>query len=351
VARPPGRSKLRIGAGLGATGGALLFAWSIRAAGPGAVLDCVRRLGIGFIVVVLLGGIRQFVRTVAWRWCLESPDRLSLGSAFVAFVAGDSLGNVTPFGLLISEPSKIVLTRRHVSPRSSIAALTVENLLYTATVMVLLLSGTAALLMSFPVAAPIRIASLAVLAGTLALTTLGLWVLRTRRRVVSELCTLAIRRNVARRYLEPRFPHVEEVENQVFGFAARHPDKVLAVLGLEIVFHAAAVAEIWVALSMIMGAPASILTAFVLEYVNRSITSVFQFVPMWLGVDEASTGLVTTALQLGPATGVSLALARKGRNLIWTAAGIGLLVHQGFSVGATVREAEALRVGEAPPLP
>src|SRR5690242_7989392 len=145
--RPRGPSTLRVGAGLGAIGGALLFAWSIRAAGPGAVVDGVRRLGIGFIVVVLLGGVRQCLRTVAWRLCLESPDRLSLRLAFLAFVAGDSLGNVTPFGLLISEPLKIVLTRQYVSPRSSAVALTVENLLYSATVVVLLLSGTAALLL------------------------------------------------------------------------------------------------------------------------------------------------------------------------------------------------------------
>src|SRR5262249_37184231 len=157
----------------------------------------------------------------------------------------------------------------------------------SATVVVLLLSGTAALLLWFPVTPPVRIASLAVLAGTLALTAAGLWVLCTRRRVASRLCALAVRHNLVRRYLEPRLERLEDVENQVFGFADQHPDKILAVLGLEVVFHATAVAEIWVVLSMITGAPASILTAFALEYVNRSITTVFQFVPMWLGVDEA----------------------------------------------------------------
>src|SRR5262245_17200926 len=250
-----GPSRLRVVAGLGAIGGALLFAWTIRAAGLGAVLGGVRRLGTGFIVVVLLGGVRQFVRTVAWRSCIELPNRLSLGLAFLAFVAGDSLGNVTPFGLLISEPSKILLTRRHVSAHCAIAALTVENLLYSATVVVLFLSGTVALLLWFPVTPPVRIASLAVLAGTLALTAAGLWVLCTRRRVASRLCALAIRHNLGRRYLEPRFEHVKDVEDQVFGFADQHPDKILAVLGLEVVFHATAVAEIWVALSMITGAP------------------------------------------------------------------------------------------------
>jgi hypothetical protein len=342
VPRSGASARVRAGTGLAAIAGAFLFVWSIRAAGAGAVLEDVSRLGAGFIVVLLLGGVRQFIRTMAWRCCLESPDRLPLGEAFLAFVAGDSLGNVTPFGLLISEPSKIVLTRRYVSPSESVAALTVENMLYSASVVVLLLTGTAAMLSSFSVPTPLRFASLSVLAATAALTVGALWVLRSRKALVSSLCRVAARHNVARRYLEPRVSHVEDVERRVFDFASCHREKVLLVLGLEIVFHAAAVAEGWLVLSLIAGKPASILAAFVLEYVNRCITTVFQFVPMWIGVDEAGTGLVATALQLGSATGVSLALSRRGRNLVWTVVGMGLLAQKGVSVRSTVREAEAL---------
>jgi Lysylphosphatidylglycerol synthase TM region len=334
--------KLRVGSIVGLAGGVLLFVWAVRAAGPGAVFDGVRRLGIGFAAVVILGGVRLFLRMLAWRLCLDSPGRLPLGKGFLAFIAGDSLGNVTPFGLLISEPSKVILTRRLVPPSISAAALTIENLFYTATVVVLLLSGTAALLFTFRVGGPIRIASETLLAGTVAFATIGLWIVVTRRRFVSGLCGLAIRHRIGRGYLAPRLGHIQQVEDQVFSFADRHPDKVLPVLGLEILFHGSAVAEIWLVLSFIAGAPASMLTAFVLEYVNRSLTSVFQFVPLWLGVDEAGTGLVTTALQLGPATGVSLALARKGRNLVWTATGLVLLLRQGLSVRSTVRAARAL---------
>jgi len=310
--------------------------------GASVVLEDVSRLGAGFIAVLVLGGIRQFIRATAWRCCLESPNRLPLGRAFLAVVAGDGLGNVTPFGLLISEPSKIVLTRRFVSPTESAAALAVENLLYSATVVGLLLSGTAAMLLSFSVATPLRVASLSVLAGGAALAIGGLWVLRSRSPVVSSLGRLAIRHDIARTHLEPRIAQIEEVERRVFDLASRRRETVLFVLGLEVVFHAAGVAEIWLVLSLIIGTPASILAAFVLEYINRCITTVFQFVPMWIGVDEAGTGLVATALQLGAATGVSLALARKGRTLIWTAVGMCVLAQTGVSMRSTVREAEAL---------
>src|SRR5579864_744539 len=87
-------------------GGAVLFVWSIRAAGAAGVLDGVSRVGWWFVVIWAFGGIRYLLRANAWRMCLDDPHRLPLGAAFGASVMGDALGNVTPFGALISEPSK-----------------------------------------------------------------------------------------------------------------------------------------------------------------------------------------------------------------------------------------------------
>jgi hypothetical protein len=115
---------------------------------------------------------------------------------------------------------------------------------------------------------------------------------------------------------------------------------------LELSYHVAGVAEIWFAVGLITRVRPSILTAFMLEAVNRTITSVFQFVPMWLGVDEAGTAAVTSAVSLGSAAGVSLALVRKTRVVVWTLIGLLLLLHRGWSVGAAAHEAEALAATE-----
>jgi hypothetical protein len=77
---------------------------------------------------------------------------------------------------------------------------------------------------------------------------------------------------------------------------------------------------------LIAGGSIGFITAFVLEFVNRTITIAFQFVPMWLGVDEAGTGAVATALHLGGAAGIGLALVRKARVAVWTGLGIGLFL-------------------------
>jgi hypothetical protein len=104
------------------------------------------------------------------------------------------------------------------------------------------------------------------------------------------------------------------------------------VVCLEAVYHATAIFEIWLAASLITGAPLSLVTAFVLEFVNRAITIVFQFVPMWIGVDEAGTSLVTGALSLGTPLGVGLALVRRARTIMWTAFGVSLCVASRLSL-------------------
>ena len=104
-----GRRRFGIAAIAASGAGALLLVWTIRAAGAAAVLQGIRRLGPGFIIVCALGGIRGILRTVAWRLCLDDASLLKFRRAFSAYLAGGALGNITPFGWLISEPSKIVL--------------------------------------------------------------------------------------------------------------------------------------------------------------------------------------------------------------------------------------------------
>lgn len=62
---------------------------------------------------------------------------------------------------------------------------------------------------------------------------------------------------------------------------------------------------------------------------NRTITVVFKFVPLRLGVDEVGTELLTRTLGLPAGIGVTMALVRKARILSWTAIGVSMLVARG----------------------
>jgi len=103
---------------------------------------------------------------------------------------------------------------------ASIAALAVENLFNIVSVAMMLTMGTA-LLLSF--AAPLPLAasrvSLAVLALVVCATIAGAWIVRERRRIVSG----------AARRLGVRTSRLCDIEDRVFEFAERHPDRVMPV--------------------------------------------------------------------------------------------------------------------------
>jgi hypothetical protein len=101
---------------------------------------------------------------------------------------------------------------------------------------------------------------------------------------------------------------------------------------VEAAFHAFGVAEIYLTLWLLYGAPPPLLTAFILETTNRLITVVFKFVPLRLGVDEAGTARFTQVLGLGANTGVTLGIVRKARVLAWSFAG-GLLLTRVSTAG------------------
>ena len=98
-------------------GVALLIFTVQRAGGWAAVVAGIASVGWWFVVVVLLGAVRMACRARVRGIDLRSDDRAScgFGDAFGAWLAGDAVGNLTPLGLLASEPTKILMVRTRIS--------------------------------------------------------------------------------------------------------------------------------------------------------------------------------------------------------------------------------------------
>jgi hypothetical protein len=118
---------------------------------------------------------------------------------------------------------------------------------------------------------------------------------------------------------------LREIEVHFYALLTWPMARIARVLLWEALFHLGAVAEVFLVLQVIASG-ATLLDAFILETTGRLIVVVFKFVPSRLGVDEAGTALVANALRLNPTVGVTLALVRRIRILIWNAVGLLLLV-------------------------
>ena len=314
--------------------GLLLFAYFVRKAGVSEITAGIRRLGFGFLLILAISAVRQIARSLAWTRCFESPHSLRFRDAFAARVMGDALGNIIPLAsVAISEPSKAAFVTDRVPLMASLAALALENIFYSLSVVLLIFSGTAALLLSFSLPKPLRYASFGALAFTLVIAPLGYFIIRRQLKFLSGPMSFLSRRGIARAWLiEKGIARGRTLEDRIYGFYSRNSNRLISIFLLEVCFHLAGVAEIYVTLYFISSFPPTLLTAFILESVNRVINVVFKFVPLRTGIDEAGTGMLSKVLGFTTAIGVTLAIVRKARDIFWTTIGVALIVRRGLSL-------------------
>jgi hypothetical protein len=316
-----GRRRLNLTGIISAAAGLALFAWYVWSIGPddrAEIVSDLRAIGWGFAAIIVITGARFALRTVAWRHCLEPAHALPFRTAFAAVIGGDALGNLTPFGLIASEPTKAALIRHRVALGSALTALAIENIAYTLSALAMIAASTVALLLTFqlpPAVSTVARAGIAVVAVCFAVAG---WLLWQRPALISRALSTVV---PASSRLHAQVMRLHDLESQIYTFAARRPEAIAPLALAEAGFHALGVAEIYLTWWLIEGAPPALLTAFIVEGATRLITVVFKFVPLQLGVGEVTTGGFTQLIGFGATVGTSLSIVRKARMVFWVLAG------------------------------
>lgn len=292
-----------------------------RVGGWPAIVDGISSIGWWFAAVVLLGAFRMVCRTRAWMICAGDPQ-LRFGDAFSAWLVADAIGNLTPLGLLASEPTKVLMVRTKVSTLTGIASVAIENIFYTASVLVILLSGTWLFLQKANVPQALEQVSELIIVAVAFMAFAATWAARTRPAILSRLGPL-----IGKLAGKPEAPAeaIRDVEQQIYAVPRWPLARIAHVGAWEIVFHVAAIAEVWLVLRLLIP-DISLAEAFLLESAGRFVTVAFKFVPYRLGIDEIGSGAVASALGMPPAVGVTLALVRRIRVIILNAIGVLVLV-------------------------
>jgi hypothetical protein len=318
-------------------GGSVLLVYAVRSAGVEESLEGIRRVGWGLLAILGLAGLRFVLRATCWRLCMPPGTSLTFGQAFSAFLAGDAVGSVTPLGLLASEPTKVLLTRRHLATREAVTSLAVENLIYATSAVAMVGAGLLVLLATVPLPPPwpwVIAGAFAAMAGGVAFVGFvmrGTW-------DASRGARPAWRERLAGMRLA------------VLGIWSGHPGRLWTVLILDLLFHLLSVLEVFITLRWLFGDRSPTLAqAVVFEALNRVVIVAFKFVPFRIGVDEAFSGALAPLLAVDAASGVALAVVRKVRNLFWSAIGLVIVArHPGRNGHGPARAEPASVSGIAP---
>jgi hypothetical protein len=298
-----------------------LFARSLYTLGIEQIVTGLLRVGWGFALIVLVAGLREALRALAWTRTIDGDVRLDFIAAFRARLVGEAFSALLPMGILIGEPAKAAHVGRILPFATAFAGLALEFFFYSLSLVCLLAAGGIALMLTSALDEYIRwlyVAAPAIaLAG--AAGAAGLVVLRRRPRPSSHEVgsTAGPLAKVTTGYRRARAAIVS---------VARRPwRQLVSVFALEMGFQVLAVAEVYITLSLISPVPPTIASAVVLETVGRLVTMAFKYLPMRVGVDEAGAAWFAGLLHMGSQTGVTLAVVRKLRLLFWSAVGLAIL--------------------------
>ncbi len=302
--------------------GAVLLIVTIRGVGWSDVRTSITAVGWWYVVIIGLGGLRFAARARAWQVC-AATESFPFTRAFSATIAGDALGNVTPLGLLASEPAKVFLVNDRLATAAAVASVAAENAFYIASVLAMISAGALTFFSVADLDPALRLSAQIVVAVSIVGAFGAAWVLRGQPAVLSRFAQW-VGRSIGHPALSPE--RLREIEGLFYTIVRWPFARIARVLVWEVAFHVAAVAEVLLVLRLLpWGRHVTLVDAFVLESTGRLIVVAFKFIPYRLGVDEAGSAVVARALALDPALGVTLALVRRIRVLCWNAVGLALL--------------------------
>lgn len=291
------------------------------------ISDALGRVGWGFLLVIGLNGSRHLLRALSLYLALPPQHRsFKFRYAVAARLGGEAVSFVTFTGPFLGEATKAALLKRNVPLSQGVTAVVVDNILYDISVGLLVLGGVGAMFFVYGRGdAKMEYALIGVsIAVALALVAV-VFAARGNVKPASWLLTKLSAKNLLPGFIDRKKDAVFNLEKDVYQFYRERKRSFFAVSGLIAVSHVLSFVEVYLVLTM-LGFEAYASTAFIIESLNKIINSVFGFVPGTVGVSEGGNGIILRALGYATATGVTLALVRRGAMLFWIIIGLFILL-------------------------
>jgi hypothetical protein len=287
---------------------AVAFAWVIARVGLPTMMEQVKAMRVALPVVLALSLLRLFLQTATWSASLKGED-VSVGIAKLIGVrlASQSMGYLTVLGPLISEPMKIKLLGTSIEP--TITATFLDDGVYWFTSALLAIAG----IVSVPLVAVHGRAYHSIPA----VLVLGFAVVIIRRHtpILSDMV----------RALGTRHPtwlaRAARIEASIREYRLNQPTLVRRMFCIDIACQVLLVAEVVVVL-LSLHLPIHFGAVLAIEGMTRALKMVSGWIPARLGSDEGGAISAFALTGLSPLLGLSLALTRRVRDLLWALIGI-----------------------------
>lgn len=300
-----------------------LLVWHI---GPGNIYEAATRLGPAALFAVLIPSVIMYsVEAYGWKVVLGRAARgIPFWRLLTIRTAGEVVNMTTPTAYLGGEPLKAYLLKRYDVPMAEGAAsvviakttMTIAEVFYILTGIALafwiLGAGTTA-------GQTITAALLSV--GLLVCSIAG-FVFIQQRGLFASILSLVKKLGLRIRSLEDQEEHLHSIDRTILNFYRHHQKAFYASMGVYFFGWMAESLEVF-GIIYLLGGSVTVLSALSIGALAVFIKGGSFFIPGSLGAQDAGNLLLLQTFGYSDVTGITFALLRRFRELVWI--GIGLL--------------------------
>ncbi len=300
-----------------------LIVWHI---GPGNIYDTAVQLGPVALLVMLIPSIIMYViEAYGWKVTLGPLGKdIPFWRVLAIRTAGEAVNMTTPSGYVGGEPLKASLLRKHHVPmEEAYTSVIIAKTTMTIAEVLFILLGIAlsVWLLGGNDSSGQTVAAALLSVGLLALGTaafvfvqrqgLCTWLLESLRKIGLKIA-----------YLEAREKQLRSLDRAIFEFYRHKRPAFYTSTGLYFLGWMAEALEVYVILYY-LGGPAMALSAISIGALSVFIKGGTFFIPGSLGTQDGGNLLLLEAFGYSGVTGITFALLRRFRELVWI--GLGLL--------------------------
>ena len=294
--------------------------------GPGNIIAAAAQLGPVALLVILIPSVIMYaVEAYGWKVTLgPSAQHIPFWRVLAIRTAGEVVNMTTPTAYVGGEPLKAYLLQKCRVPMvDGLASVVIAKTTMTIAQVLFILLGIA---LGFWILGVNGSSGQIVAAGLLSVGLLLFgtagFVLVQRRGLFTWILELLRKLGLRIAFLEAREDKLRSLDQTILNFYSHHQGAFYASTGLYFLGWLTEALEVFVIIYY-LGGPADVLSAVSIGALSVFIKGGTFFIPGSLGAQDGGNLLLLQAFGYSDVTGITFALLRRFRELVWI--GIGLV--------------------------
>ena len=324
-----------------------LIVWQI---GPERIYDAAAQLGPAALLVILIpSAIMYTVEAYGWKVTLgPSAKDIPFWRVLAIKTAGEVVNLTTPAGYIGGEPVKAyLLTKHHVPMVEGLASVVIAKTTKTiAEVLFILLGITLAFWRVDSDGSLGQTVVAALVSVTLLLLVTSSLVYAQREGFFTWLLEFTRKIGLKIRFLEAREEQLRSLDRMILEYYRHNRRAVYSSTGLFFLSWLAEALEVYVII-WYLGGPALVLSAISINALSVFIKGGSFFIPGSLGAQDIGNFYLLKDFGYSDVAGLTFALLRRFRELVWIGIGLLCLVLLGGHA-AVIQERRTLDSGHGP---